>query len=250
MKLKVFSLILLFILVFTTSICYGISKDPALVLYCPFDEGTGDTTKDKASGLVGKLNGVKWNPKGKIGGCVEFSGAVSIEFPKTPILDITDAITMEAWVLPNEVQGDSAIMGRRTQANVGGYCMQWTNAMIETWIHIGGWQGTRGKQTVKPKVGEWHHVASVFTGSEIIQYVDGKVDIAFNIGGKAGTVDEVFRIGQAQTSLTSMTGLIDEVAVYKRALKEDEIRADMEKGVMFAVSLQGSLTTTWAKVKR
>lgn len=247
--MKVFSLCLFFVLIFMTSVCYGI-KDAALVLYCPFEEGSGNTTKDQASGLVGTLSEVKWTPDGKISGGVEFSGAAFIEFPKDKVLDITDEVTMEAWVKPGEVLADSGIMGRRTQPNVGGYCMQWTNAMFETWIYIGGWQGTRGLQTMKPETGEWHHVASVFDGSKIIQYVDGKVDIEMTAVGKAGSVDETFRIGQPQTAaIPSMTGTMDEVAVYKRALTADEVKTDMEKGVISAVSPQDSLATTWGTIR-
>lgn len=225
-------------------------KDPSLVFYCPFEEGSGDTTKDIISGLVGKINGAKWTDKGRYGKAIEFAASSDfVEFPEDPILDITDAITMEAWILPKQVQADSDLFGRRTQANLGGYCMQWTNGMIETWIHIGGWQGTRGKQKIVPKPGEWHHVAGVFTGSEIIQYVNGELDIKFGAAGKAGSVKMPFRIGQAQTGLTAMFGTIDEVAIYKRALKQEEIRQDMEKGVIAAVTPSGNIITLWGRLK-
>jgi len=144
--MRTLSLSLFLTVAMLSSISYAID-DPSLVLYCPFEEGAGDTTQDQASGLVGAFNGAEWTKEGKIGNAVEFDAAGdSIEFPEDPVLDITDEITMEAWVLPNQVQADSGIMGRRTAANAGGYCMQWTNAMIETWIHIGGWQGTRDRQ--------------------------------------------------------------------------------------------------------
>lgn len=248
--MKTLTLTLLFVFSVFYSISYAID-DPALIFYCPFEEGSGDSVKDVRSNLVGKFRGgAKWTTKGKVGKAIEFTDATSsIEFPEDPILDITEAITMEAWILPNAVQGDSALMGRRTAANAGGYCMQWTAGKIETWIHIGGWQGTRDKQKIIPKPGEWHHVAGVFTGSEILQYVNGELDIKFSVNGKAGSVKEPFRIGQAQTGLTSMIGLIDEVAVYKRALKPEEIKSDMEKGVIAPVSPAGSLVTVWGKIK-
>ncbi len=62
-------------------------------------------------------------------------------------------------------------------------------------------------------------------------------------------LDEVFRIGQAQTGLTSMIGTMDEVAVYKRALSAEEVQSDMEKGVISAVSPQDSLATTWGNIR-
>ena len=47
-----------------------------------------------------------------------------------------------------------------------------------------------------------------------------------------------------------MTGKIDEVAVYDRALDLDEIKSDMENGVYFAVDPKGKIATTWAHLKK
>ena len=227
-------------------------RDDALVLYCSFSEGAGDKVNDESGNeLQGEIKGgAKWAKAGKVGGAIAFSAAAqSVEFPVEEILNITKGVTMEGWINPDSVQGDSDLWGRRTSANQGGYCMQWTNGMIETWIHKGGWQGTRDKQTVKPKPGEWHHVAGVYDGKKVRQYVDGELDIEFDLSGDMDSVEEVFRIGQAQTGLETMMGVIDEVAVYSRALAEDEIKEDMEKGILAAVNSTGKLATTWASIK-
>lgn len=226
-------------------------KDKSLVLYLPFEENQGDKTKDQSeSGLVGSLkNDVKWTKDGKYGNALSFAGANQyVEVPNVPQLDITKEITMEAWIYPIEVQGDSSLYGRRNSANTGGYCMQWTAGKIETWIYIGTWNGTRDKQKIIPKTGMWHHVAGVYDGKKVLQYVDGELDIDFPLSGAINSVAEVFSVGQAQTSLTPMHGTIDEVTVYNRALTQKEIQEDMN-GVLLAVSPSGKLTTTWAAVK-
>ena len=228
-------------------------RDDALVLYCSFSEGAGDKVNDESgNNLQGEIKGgAKWAKAGKVGSAIAFSAAAqSVEFPAEKILNITKGITMEGWINPDAVQGDSDLWGRRTSANQGGYCMQWTNGMIETWIHKGGWQGTRDKQTIKPEPGDWHHVAGVYDGKNVRQYVNGELDIEFGLSGDMDSVEEVFRIGQAQTSLTAMIGTIDEVAVYSRALTEDEIQEDMEKGILATVNSTGKLAATWASIKR
>jgi hypothetical protein len=248
--MKIISNIVL-IMIFICSIAYAID-DASLVLYCPFDEGKGDTIKDAKSGLVGKISGPQWTAKGKIGGALEFiSDADKVEFAAEDKLDITDAITMEAWVLPNKVQGDSSIMGRRSNPNVGGYCMQWTAGKFEMWLNVngGGWQGTRDKQKIIPNPGEWHHIACVYDGNDEMQYVDGVLDVKFTAAGKIASIKEVFRIGQAQTNLASMLGFIDEVAVYKRALTFNEIKKDMSEGVISSVSPAGNLVSAWGSIK-
>ena len=45
-------------------------------------------------------------------------------------------------------------------------------------------------------------------------------------------------------------GIIDDVAIYNRALTEKEIRTDMEEGVLpLAVQSTEKLSTTWGRIK-
>ena len=84
----------------------------------------------------------------------------------------------------------------------------------------------------------------------IRQYIDGKLDVEYKPpAGKINSIDVVFRIGKAQTGLKGMVGLVDEVAIYNRALTVDEINQDMDNGVFFAVSPKDKLATTWGQLK-
>lgn len=255
MKTISISVLILFITLSYTA--WGINEDKDLMMYFPFDEGTGNTAKD-ASGnnLEATFNGATWSKDGKFGGCIHLDGTGKfVEIGAVPELDITDQLTIQAWFFPEESQGDSNLMGRRTSGNQGGYCLQWSakftgTPQIETWIDINGWKGTRNEQTIKPALKEWHHVSSTYDGDMIRQYIDGKLDVEFKPpAGKITSVDVVFHIGKGQTGLAGMIGMVDEVAVYSRALSEDEINSDMNKGVFFDVSPGGKLATTWADIK-
>ncbi len=235
---------------------WAINNDKALMLYLPFDEGSGDKVID-ASGndLEAVFHGATWSKDGKIGSCIHLPDTQKyVEIASVPELDITDAITIQAWFLPEQNQGDSNLMGRRTSSNEGGYCLQWSSnptksPQIETWMYVGNWQGSRNKQTIKPELNEWHHVSSTYDGDKVRQYIDGKLDVEYAAPGKLNSVDIVFRIGKSQTGLDGTVGYVDEVAIYNRALSEEEINADMNKGVFFAVDPSGKLATTWANLK-
>ncbi len=237
---------------------WALNDDKALMLYFTFEEGKGATTTDvSGNNIKGTLEGATWSKDGKIGGCVYLEDSEKfVEVEPVPELDITDELTIQAWFFPEESQGDSNLMGRRSSANVGGYCLQWSaqftgSPQIETWINIGEWQGSRNKQRIEPELEEWHHVASTYDGNLIRQYIDGKLDAEFEPpAGKISSIDAVFRIGKAQTGLDGMVGYVDEVAVYNRALTADEINQDMENGVYFAVSPNGRLASTWGDLKR
>lgn len=255
--MKLITTVLLIALSFSVS-AWALNDDKALMLYLPFDEGAGEKAKD-ASGnnLEATLHGAIWSKDGKIGGCIHLPDTQKyVEVDSVPELDITDELTIQAWFFPEQDQGDSNLMGRRTAGNTGGYCLQWSSnptkkPQIETWMNIGGWQGSRNKQTIAPTLKEWHHVASTYDGDMIRQYIDGKLDVEFKPpAGKINSVDVVFRIGKSQTPLAGTVCRVDEVAIYSRALSEDEINQDMNSGVFFAVDPGGKLATTWANLKK
>lgn len=256
--MKVFMIAFLVAIFFFTSNSQAI-KDPSLVFYLNFEEGSGATTTDQISKIKGDLkNGAKWSPDGKIKKCLLLEQpAQYVEFPAAPELDIVDQITIEEWIFPEQSQGDSDILGRRNAGNVGGYTIQWSaqftgKPQIETWITVnagGNWQGTRQKQKIAPELKKWHHIASTYDGKKIRQYIDGELDVEFDAAGKINSVKEVFRVGQAQTNLESMIGRIDEVAIYKKALTQDEIKTDMSQGVIADVSPIGNLLTIWGTIK-
>lgn len=238
---------------------YALNGDPALKLYFTFDEGQGNTVTDHStSQLQGKMTGkVKFIKDGKYKSAVSLGDPNSlIKVPAAPELDITKAITMEAWIFPQENQNDSNVMGRRTTANAGGYCIQWSGfgnaAKVETWIGLPGWKGTRKVQKIEPKLEQWHHVAATYDGKEIKQYVNGQLDALVEAPAKEIASQKVeFHIGKSQTGLPGMVGKIDEVAIYNRALTADEILSDM-KGVLTLtpVDPKEKLATIWANLKR
>ena len=253
----ILSLILLVLLTSIVPLAQALNDDPALKLYFTFDEDEGNKAEDQSqSGLKGELmDGAKFVKDGKFGGAVEFGDAgckVVVEAAKE--LDITEEVTMAAWIFPLVSQHDSNVMGLRTAGNAGGYCMQWSGfgnaAKIETWIGLPGWKGTRDIQKIAPRLKEWHHVVAIYDGKMIKQYIDGKLDASVAGGGEIANQDVEFRVSQAQTGLPSMTGKIDEVAVYDRALDLDEIKSDMKNGIYFAVDSNGKLATTWAHLKK
>ena len=111
-------LITVFLLLITLSLsasAWALKDDKALMLYLPFDEGSGEKTKD-ASGnnLEATLQGATWSKDGKIGGCIHLETTEQfVEIDSVPELDITDALTIQTWFFPEQDQGDSNLMGRR-----------------------------------------------------------------------------------------------------------------------------------------
>ena len=79
-----------------------------------------------------------------------------------------------------------------------------------------------------PGIGEWHHVAVTFdgvSGQSAIYYDGEKVDVSFTTPAGVGTADTGgFHIGTYRGgSGRFFEGLIDEVGIWNRVLREDEI---------------------------
>jgi hypothetical protein len=75
------------------------AADQSLVLYLPFDEGVGPTARDHSTynnpGTV--VGGALW-VTGPIGTALEFVSGSHVTVPEIPEYDVTDAVSLLAWV--------------------------------------------------------------------------------------------------------------------------------------------------------
>ena len=219
-----------------------------MISYWKFDEGEGITAFDSADANDGTLiTGPVWTA-GKVGGALSFDGLDNyVEVPNSADLDITDAITIEAWVymisaptnmrvickpysisawtspyadyelvILNEATGWSGYPGRAVYfgLNLGG-----------AWIYL----GTTSLNTVP--LDAWTHLAATYDGSSMKICING-IERAFrSVSGTIGTSDNPLFIGTRTPAPGEVfSGLIDEVAIYGRALSEAEIQQHYENG--------------------
>lgn len=241
------------------------------VLYLPFDEGEGKTAKDasphKNDGIF--QENAKW-AKGKYGNSLSLDGDKGdwVEVPDSPSLDITDQITLMAWVYPTRFTAAwYRIVVKHWEKNeapwmvyglgqVGG-----TNGKTSFIISVDG--GTEGRldpspfgpegdkpedtPALKPKV--WTHLASTYDGKEMKLYYDGEVVAKKSIEGKLDTNDVSLAIGGNNIQNHEYyPGRIDEVAIWKVALSKNEIQEAMER--VYAIESQSKLSTSWGFVKK
>src|SRR5207342_3553619 len=70
------------------------------------------------NGNTGTLSNTVWTPQGKYGSALEFNGTNSlVAIPASSTLNVSSAMTLEAWVYPTAAQsGWRTIMQRETDA--------------------------------------------------------------------------------------------------------------------------------------
>jgi len=226
-----------------------------LVLYYSFDEGKGETVKDlSGTGNDGtfQTNTIKW-VDGKYGKGIQVSRDW-IDAGNDKSLNITDELTLEAWVNPSG-SGNRIVCVKplvdTSWANP--YCawdlMVHSVNALEVRFDVDFWQ--RG--SLLP-VGKWAHIAITYSKSnagKVVFYIDGE-----NIGectraSELRSTDTKLRVGSAPNLSEPMQGIIDELAIYHRALTQKEIQEDMKAPISTKLSVKPSqkLATTWANIK-
>src|SRR5437868_11816809 len=72
-----------------------------------FEEGSGTTTADgSGNGRTGTLSNATWSANGHSGRALSFNGSTSwVSVPDAAALDLTTAVTVEAWVFATSSSG-------------------------------------------------------------------------------------------------------------------------------------------------
>ncbi len=203
---------------------FDAKKDPALVGYWSFDEGTGTTAADSSSyHRNGSLQGgATWGP-GRFGSGVVLNGT-SAYVAVSNFQLTTDKITMVAWVKGWKAADWAALVtghparlemcfGDNTTLHYA-----WNNDSSATWSWAGG--------PVIPQ-DTWALVALTIDPTQAVAYVYS------DQGGLTQGTNAIAHISQTFAQLgigfsfspRYVRGTIDEVAVYSRALTREEILA-------------------------
>jgi len=214
-----------------------------------FDEGYGEEVKDLTDNHNdGVIEGdFEW-VEGKFGTALEFNNG-SVMIPNSESLDISEEITIEAWISFGPAgTGADMVIAREEPA----YSLQkFSNDTIEGWVSVGGWQGVRDigvGEIMEPE--EWYHVAFTYDGDTMITYMNGEVDRENAVGGAIDVVDAPFTIGSHMGSSYFWIGKIDEVRVSNVARTQDEIQAVMAGfEIYLAVAPGEKLAGTWGHIK-
>jgi len=211
---KLFSTILGLILVFAfvTNASAFISSD--LVGWWTMKDATDSSTNSNDGTATNVTFGA---------GSGYFDGETSkIVISDDPSLDITDQITIEAWVKTDNEAKNQQIVDKGEHTSSTGYMLM---------IYGGNLYGRVNKDgntaciEPYPTDGDWHHVAYTFKSGEQKMYIDGD-----SVCSKSGvttiilnTHDLFIGNGVNRETLYQWDGEIGDVKIWKTALEEKEL---------------------------
>ena len=268
----VFLRLILFLPMLTTAGYATADLTEGLVVYFTFDDVKDKRILDESGNNLDAeiIENTKF-VEGKYGNAIRITGETEdcVNIPSADALEIHEEITMMAWVYHENWQGRSAqwldkgsrgkdphsVYGMAVfdEKDLGGAGLFKNGSGIGIVLGTGEVQQLQMvENTMKDK--KWHHIVGVCERRTVKMYLDGEIILQpvdkFNINFK-GINEEDLRIGcvKNEPRYAFKGGSIDEVAIWSRALSEDEIRSAM-RGPLLAVSPKDKVTTTWGNIKR
>ncbi len=220
-----------------------------------FDEGAGNETEDlSGKENTGTLTGAKW-VDGKFGEGLEFNGAQSVSIDSTPDLQLGDEHTMMAWFYATDIASWRQLIAKNNE-----YLLRidppGEGNKMSSFVHIGGWEPRAS--AVVPETKTWTHFAATYdsgaNADQLVVYVNGERKGSSTRPGKGAPNNDPVTIGRWGGG-SFFIGIIDEVAIFKSVLTEDDLKTIMEHGLektikgIAAVEATHKLAVTWGSLK-
>jgi hypothetical protein len=196
---------------------------PTMVGWWKLDNNVQDSSGAGNNGTI--VGTPTYVAAGKIGASLKLNGTTDyVDCGNAASLNITDVITLSAWVKPATF-GNSAYQTLISKGD-NAYVLAHTNTnLLQLAIYdSGAWYSANSAAVTTTFNGSWHHVAGTFDGTQIRVYVDGKMAGSVLRTGVIATDTYVLSIGRnSQQATRLVAGEMDDVRIYHGVLPTSEI---------------------------
>lgn len=208
------------------------SNAAGLVAYFKCNDGAGNTLTNATGGTNGTLqNSVTWvqSPVQYSANAISFDGTNDyITIPDNDTLDITSAITLEAWVYATKNSGIQNVISKSSNAVNNGYIFPRTDngwTQVVAYLHIGGaWRTLAANY---PSLNAWHHLAVTYDGAMIRLYINGVQSATLAQTGNITVNTNPLALGNQTGFPEYFGGAADEFRIWNIARTQAQIQADM-----------------------
>lgn len=190
--------------------------------------GTGSTATDSSgNNNTGTLNGSAWTTSGKFGQAVSFDGVNDrIDIPDSASLDLTNKMTVEAWVRPTTTSGWRTAVLKEGSGGLA-YALYASNgSRPNSTLNIGSTDRTlNGAAGLAANT--WSHLAMTYDGATMRLFVNGTQVSSRAQTGNVAVTGNPLRIGGNSIWSEWFNGQIDEVRIYNTVLSAAQVQTDM-----------------------
>ncbi|HJY81928.1 MAG TPA: LamG-like jellyroll fold domain-containing protein, partial [Candidatus Binatia bacterium] len=208
----------------------GGTPPPGLVAAYSFNEGGGTTASDASgNGHTGTVvNSPTWTT-GKVGSALLLNGTNQyVDVPSNSAFNLTGDLTVAAWV---KDAAHGSLLAKHNGSTSGDYAVYIHGSGIFDLYGDGLTPAAVSSTRAIPADHAWHHVAVTRQGSTVTFYLDGSAAGTASMAGAFHTNSSPVDIGCDETGCNDLNGLltgsVDEVRLYNRALSASEIQTVM-----------------------
>lgn len=212
------------VLQFSASIKHALGVD--IVGEWRFEDNLNDISGNnnhgtyKPSGSPNYVEGVTAGTK-----ALNFDGSHYVDCGNDKSLNITDEITIEAWVKSNNISAYQHIVDKGG-AGPSAYQISFYQSKPYGWIRTedGVRHNYQGNTVLKSNT--WYHFVLTYDGHHYRYYINGYLDFETSLSGKISTNNYELNIGREGGPISGafFNGTIDEVRIYRKALTSAQIK--------------------------
>jgi serine/threonine protein kinase len=208
-------------------------KESSLIACWNFNKSKGTILPDLAGNFPGKIYGATWT-KGRSGGALSLDGIDDyVDVGNDPRLELNEkSYTIEAWI--------------KTRAAAGAIITRHFREVEREWIFGVGYDGQfifggsgdglRRISGARINDGKWHHLVGVIVhrgkdDNDLYQYIDGKLDGMLTHVVDLHSTNRAVLIGDENKRTWKLTAVIDELAIFNRALSAEEVHDLYQNGI-------------------
>jgi hypothetical protein len=161
-------------------------------------------------------------------GALNLDGNSWAEVHDNESLDVTDAISLEAWVYWDGTSTDDGILGKWGDASSDRCYMLYVSTSTEVRIFINSESVLYNSMTKG-----WHHIVGTYDKAELKLFINGvRESISTSFTGDIQTSDKPIEIGQYRYGLGTRkhTNQIAQPRIYNRALTAEEVQRNYNSG--------------------
>jgi hypothetical protein len=200
-----------------------------------FEEGGGNIVNDSSgNGNTGVIMGGAIWTTGRFGGALSFDGtSAGITVDDSPSLDLTAAMTLEAWVYPGSIAQWDPVLRKGVLPADDYILFASTGDTMTPAVYCAGFDDNVYAPSAIP-ADAWTYLAATYDGTNAIIYTNGVLAVSVPNDTPINTSTNSLTIGSATPAY--FLGTIDELRIYNVALTAAQIQVDMNTPVVPVVT--------------
>ena len=177
------------------------------------------------------VDGLPSFKQGKVAQAAAFDGKSFVDAGDVANYRFEEDFTLSAWIYPTAADGAIITRTHESPSEIRGYGIYLADGKIQFNLVTRWLDDCTRVETAEPlALNRWHHVTAIYDGSRLakgaVVYVNGKpvkMSVVVDALNAPFGVNAPLRIGAVDGPGRRFQGMIDDVRVYGRALKPDEI---------------------------